>query len=350
MCILLCTRKHPDYPLIIASNRDEYFDRPTQLAGFIDENTLCPVDQGRQEHGTWIGITKRGRVAVLVNYREPAMECLNKISRGSIPMKFLKSNKKAITWSESANKHMNGFKDVGGFSLLFGELQASQGGKGIMPLHIMSNRYRETVSVFNTEETLNRQDNDRYHKMQLFDTIGLSNSPYLEPWPKVTEGKKLLEQFAENAVRQKWNKDKLVSKLFEVLTVAHPSDPEKWLNYNLEEGFDQMPKSIFVPPLRKTKGPACSESKSKPTSLYGTRTQTVILVDKHGKVTYVEKTLHSSEDLTEKPQLHCSEFQIQGWVDGRNAISAEKKQNDGCEMNEQTSKQTHPAKLLNSAN
>ncbi len=355
MCILLCTRKHPDYPLIITSNRDEYFDRPTQHAGFVSKDVLCPVDLGRQEHGTWIGITRQGRVAVLVNYREPAMECLSKISRGSIPIDFLRSEQSAIEWSESARKRMNGFKDVGGFSLLFGKLKAREDGKGgkeIMPLHIMSNRYKETVSVFNTKGTPDMQDDDRYHKMQLFDTIGLSNSPYLSPWPKVTEGKQLLEGTAELAVRQKWSRDKLVSELFNVLSVAHPPAPQTWLDYDLQEGFQQMPNSIFIHPLRKRKGPAgcaCSESVPKPASLYGTRTQTVILLDKHGKVTYVEKTLHSSEDLTETPQTHRYEFQIDNWDQDRK-VSEEKNGGTEYKMDVPKDNQAQPIKLSNAAN
>ena len=31
---------------------------------------LSPLDLARQEHGTWIGVTTNGKIAVLVNYRE----------------------------------------------------------------------------------------------------------------------------------------------------------------------------------------------------------------------------------------------------------------------------------------
>lgn len=74
MCILISTTEHPDYPFILLSNRDEYFKRPTERAHFraVGNNTkiLSPLDLGRIEHGTWIGVSTEGKIAVLVNYRE----------------------------------------------------------------------------------------------------------------------------------------------------------------------------------------------------------------------------------------------------------------------------------------
>ncbi|CUM68146.1 uncharacterized protein PRCAT00005863001 [Priceomyces carsonii] len=74
MCILLLTTRHPDYPLILLSNRDEFFRRPTKPAHFRElasgTKILSPLDLGRPERGTWIGVTTSGRLAVLVNYRE----------------------------------------------------------------------------------------------------------------------------------------------------------------------------------------------------------------------------------------------------------------------------------------
>lgn len=73
MCILISSTEHPDYPFILLSNRDEYFRRPTGQACFREVNNktiLSPVDLGRPEHGTWIGVDKEGRLAALVNFRE----------------------------------------------------------------------------------------------------------------------------------------------------------------------------------------------------------------------------------------------------------------------------------------
>lgn len=74
MCIVLTTTNHPDYPFVLLSNRDEFYKRPTMPANFRDIGNdvklLSPLDLARQEHGTWIGVTTNGKIAVLVNYRE----------------------------------------------------------------------------------------------------------------------------------------------------------------------------------------------------------------------------------------------------------------------------------------
>lgn len=315
MCILLCTRKHPDYPIILASNRDEYFQRPTKLASFIDDEIMSPEDLGRKEHGSWIGISKKGKIAVLVNYREPASNNhISKISRGSIPMNFLKSDLPPLQWAKKYEKEMDGFKDIGGFSLLFGTIKVKRDGE-IEPLYIMSNRYDETISIFNCRS--NDTSIDPRKDVQFYDTIGLSNSPYLEPWPKVREGKRLLD----NMVGHEIDKDKIISQLFNILSVSNPGNIEEWNHYRSSEGFYQMPKSIFIPPIERE-----SKNNIKVTgnenipaltgTIYGTRTQTVILVDKKGNVDYIERNLHSSDNIEETPQVHRYQFKIQGWPRG----------------------------------
>lgn len=84
MCILLTTTEHPDYPLVVLSNRDEFFKRRTGLAAYrvLDNHTkvLAPLDLGRPEHGTWIGVTTTGKLAVLLNYREEDQASMFQIS------------------------------------------------------------------------------------------------------------------------------------------------------------------------------------------------------------------------------------------------------------------------------
>jgi uncharacterized protein with NRDE domain len=35
MCLILAARRAPDYTLIVAANRDEFYDRPTAPAAFF---------------------------------------------------------------------------------------------------------------------------------------------------------------------------------------------------------------------------------------------------------------------------------------------------------------------------
>ncbi|QPG77067.1 hypothetical protein FOA43_004465 [Brettanomyces nanus] len=237
---------------------------------------------------------------------------ISKVSRGSIPALFLNSDLDAESWLNHIKQEMDDFKDVGGFSLLYGQLRHSD--HGIMPLYIFSNRYKETVSVFNHSDQ-SKLDSS-FHQIQFYKTLGLSNSPFLQPWPKVTHGKNLLDRAVQQAIQNNWSQQQLVSKLLDILSTANPPDPETWLKYRFEDGFNQMVKSIFIPPIQKPAQANLTLARitSNPSltgKYYGTRTQTVILVDKNGNVTYIEKNLHTGECLYEVPTITKFQFHIQ---------------------------------------
>lgn len=70
MCILMVIhRVLQDYPIVLAANRDEYYDRPTQ--GPILLNRSPRIWGGRDERagGTWMGVNEHGVVVGLTNRR-----------------------------------------------------------------------------------------------------------------------------------------------------------------------------------------------------------------------------------------------------------------------------------------
>jgi len=82
--ILLAWRVHPEYPLVLAANRDEFRDRPTEAAQWwLDRPTLL-AGRDLQARGTWLGITRAGRLAALTNYRDPQRAKPNAPSRGRL--------------------------------------------------------------------------------------------------------------------------------------------------------------------------------------------------------------------------------------------------------------------------
>ncbi|MBL8251159.1 MAG: NRDE family protein, partial [Candidatus Competibacter sp.] len=72
MClILIAYRYQPDYPLVVAANRDEFYERPTAALAAWDDAPHVVAGRDLQAGGTWLGITRTGRFAALTNYRDP---------------------------------------------------------------------------------------------------------------------------------------------------------------------------------------------------------------------------------------------------------------------------------------
>ncbi|ORZ41552.1 NRDE protein-domain-containing protein [Catenaria anguillulae PL171] len=100
---------HPDHKLIIASNRDEYFDRPTHRAHVWPAHgpmapdghrVVCGVDLERDDHGTWLGLATNpasGRFAFVTNFREP------------IPLRMKHDKKPNFTDYESRGRLVSDF-------------------------------------------------------------------------------------------------------------------------------------------------------------------------------------------------------------------------------------------------
>lgn len=83
MCLIIAAwHAHPDYPLVVAANRDEHFERPTAGVHWWDDEPSVLAGRDLVAHGTWMGITRTGRFAALTNYRNPAMRRDQAPSRG----------------------------------------------------------------------------------------------------------------------------------------------------------------------------------------------------------------------------------------------------------------------------
>ncbi|MCX5835398.1 MAG: NRDE family protein [Deltaproteobacteria bacterium] len=73
MClILLSFKQHSRYPVILAANRDEFYERPSAPVTFWDEAPNILAGRDMKDGGTWLGITRKGRIAAVTNYRNPA--------------------------------------------------------------------------------------------------------------------------------------------------------------------------------------------------------------------------------------------------------------------------------------
>ncbi len=91
MClIVLAWRAHPDFPLIVAANRDELHERPAAPAAFWEDRPGILAGRDLTAKGTWMGVARSGRFAAVTNYRG-ATEPSAPHSRGALVSGFLES-------------------------------------------------------------------------------------------------------------------------------------------------------------------------------------------------------------------------------------------------------------------
>lgn len=113
MClIVLAWRVHPEFPLIVAANRDEFHARPAAPAAFWEDHPDILAGRDLEARGTWMGVSRAGRFAAVTNYRgakEPrAIE-----SRGALVARFLSNDDPPKGYVAALQKSM-----YSGFNLL----------------------------------------------------------------------------------------------------------------------------------------------------------------------------------------------------------------------------------------
>ncbi|KAL1967065.1 hypothetical protein VTN77DRAFT_3589 [Rasamsonia byssochlamydoides] len=282
MCIALISTAHPSYPLIVLDNRDEYLSRPTAPASWWQEpnsHVLGSRDLARPDQGTWMGVTKQGRIAVLTNYREDAP--IGTTSRGAIVNGFLtmppqseKSTRQFVVDMIESNLA----KKAGGFSLVCGKVNE--------PLAIVSNR-------------MSHVDGITWIAKEKGETVGLSNTVFGDrSWPKITEGERLMDAAIKAHVESGEGEDGLIRRLLDVLSTD--TLPQTAAKASREVYETLLKNSIFIPVIGDREEAAEITAKSSEQSgvmaymhgLYGTQKQTVLLVSDDGRVKYFERTLY----------------------------------------------------------
>lgn len=241
MCILfIAVKKHPKFPLIIAANRDEFHPRPTQTSQFWDNYPNLLAGKDLSAGGTWMGVTRNGKVSALTNIRDPSRQNDNAKTRGELVTQFLNKN---ITQPDYASALEKSTEDYNGYNLLFGTLS---------PLEL---------SVFNNHTLRHQQLSQGYY--------GLSNASLDKPWPKIERGKQALADYCES------HQEIDTRALFRLLgdnTQAEDEDlPETGVPYEWEKQLS----SIFIRGER-----------------YGTRSSTILTVDNDNHVEWIEHTFN----------------------------------------------------------
>jgi uncharacterized protein with NRDE domain len=238
MClILIAFDSHPDYSLIVAANRDEFYDRPTEAAAFWADMPAILAGRDLRAGGTWLGIDRRGRFAAVTNYRQGRRESPAVRSRGRLVSDYLLET--AIAPRDHIDRVNREADLYNGFNLLAGDSHQ---------LFYFSNREGRVRALAPG-------------------VYGLSNHLLDTPWPKVTATKN-----AWNALLQ-GDPAELVGDLFAVL--ADRSRPADHLlpASGVSTEWERLLSSAFI---------ASSD--------YGTQSSTVVLIGRDGGVGFIERS------------------------------------------------------------
>jgi len=253
MCLIVIGYNyHPDYKLIFAANRDEFYQRPSSPADFWNDEPSLLAGKDLKEGGTWCGITKNGRFAAITNYRNMKSIKKDALSRGRIVTDFLLGTSSPETYSKGLMESSDLYN---GFGLIFGD--GSE-------LYFFSSKTKKYVKI----ET---------------GIHGLSNHLLDTPWFKVRRGKELLRKAIDKG-------DTLVDDLFLMLADKTLSPENELPDTGLPKEIEKSISSIFVE-----------------TPDYGTRSSTVILIDKKDNVTFIEKSLDTQ---TKKWTINAFKFEM----------------------------------------
>ena len=120
MCIVaIAWQVLSDIPICLISNRDEFYQRPTSRLHQWMESPII-AGQDLASGGTWMGVTKTGRWAVITNFRDGQDKTVYPTSRGHLIQEFLASDLAPIRFAQALEKNQC---DYAGFNLVIGDRQ-----------------------------------------------------------------------------------------------------------------------------------------------------------------------------------------------------------------------------------
>jgi len=233
VCVLaLAIGSHPDWPLVLAGNRDELHARP---AAPLDRWAEAPQVLGGRDlegGGTWLGVSEEGRLAVVTNIRGFGPPHPGAPSRGLLARDYLVGEGRYAGFGEA---------DLAAFNPM-NLIVVDQG-----VVRFCSNRPAPSI------RELGRG------------IYGLSNADLDAPWPKTQRLKAALAAWLEGSARE-------LEPLFAALAdETRPTDAEL-PSTGLDLERERLVSPIFI--------------RNRP---YGTRCSTVVRIDAAGRGEIVER-------------------------------------------------------------
>ncbi|WP_308365424.1 MULTISPECIES: NRDE family protein [unclassified Microbulbifer] len=255
MCLLLFAyRCHPEYPLLMLANRDEFHDRPNAPAAPWEGGELV-AGRDLQAGGTWLGVAGGGRAAAVTNVREPGRAPpADTLSRGDIPRDFLRGQQPP--WDCAAGLEAARYR---GFNAVFFQLGAEP------ELVCAGNRHRAFAFSPGVH--------------------GISNGAPDAPWPKVLKGKAGTERLLAG-IHGEVDEDNFVRPALALLRDSALAAVAELPSTGVDPALELALSSIFVQ----------IDTRDSPSrGSYGTRASSLVAVDHRGRTQLWEQNYRDGE-------------------------------------------------------
>jgi uncharacterized protein with NRDE domain len=205
LCLIaIAVHASPRYPIVIAANRDEFYDRPTRPLHIWDDDPNIAGGRDLRAGGTWLAITRDGRFAAVTNIRGNDGPP-NARSRGALVGDFVRSNIAPLAYLQSIRA-----EDYAGFHLLTGD--------------------RDSVAHVSTDTPARLLDDGIY---------AISNAPAAIDWPKIILAREAMSSALEG--------DDVVDDLLHFLTTPRggPIEAEVFVALR-DRGYGTRSSTVVV--------------------------------------------------------------------------------------------------------
>lgn len=240
MCVAaVAWQAHPRWRIVAIGNRDEYHARPAEpLADWGDGSGLL-AGRDRKSGGTWLGVTRAGRFALVTNLRGYGEPDPAKASRGALVTDLLTGSGR---YGDAASAALGDFNP---FNLVLADADQAL---------FLSNRPSD-------------------ERVRLAHGIyGLSNGALDEPWPKTLQLKEALVDWLNGAATE-----------FDPLFAALRSERLGAVGLHSREPSDVPAEPPETPVFIRN-------------PIYGTRCSTVVLIDFAGRGMIIERRFTASAE------------------------------------------------------
>ncbi|XP_068956959.1 transport and Golgi organization protein 2 homolog isoform X8 [Petaurus breviceps papuanus] len=206
------------------------------------------MEEGK-EGGSWLGISKKGKLAALTNYMQPKLDKDAK-GRGELVTHFLTTDVDSFSYLKKISSEAHLYN---GFNLIAADLSTSKGDV----FCYYGNRGEQEPVILTPG------------------VYGLSNSLLETPWKKLQYGKQLFVDVIEQS--QELSREDLIGELLKVMNNEECQLPDP--------AIEDQGKDYILPILNKYSA-VCVRCPG-----YGTRTNTIVLIDAEGNVTFTERSM-----------------------------------------------------------